>query len=214
MRHLRTRIGSSRLLLERLDARSAVRSVRRRSYPRAMTLGIVVFGAAFLVGLGLGTYTRRPLSTAFLVLGSFTALLVLSATGEVAARGRRARDRRARSGSSPRACARRSRSSSAVLTPIERERGRERRASGPAGVDGTRGCRGCLATRCGRRLGASSLATTGPKPAASASSATPALARRIGGAQKRSRRKSPMSWRVAPSIARSARISPTTEQNL
>jgi hypothetical protein len=48
-----------------------------------MTLGIVVFGAAFLVGLGLGTYTRRPLSTAFLVLGSFAALLVLSATGEV-----------------------------------------------------------------------------------------------------------------------------------
>ena len=48
-----------------------------------MTLGIVVFGAAFLVGLGLGTYTRRPLSTAFLVLGSFTALLVLAATGDV-----------------------------------------------------------------------------------------------------------------------------------
>ncbi len=48
-----------------------------------MTFGIVVFGAAFLVGLGLGTYTRRPLSTAFLVLGSFTALLVLAATGEV-----------------------------------------------------------------------------------------------------------------------------------
>ncbi len=48
-----------------------------------MTLGIVVFGAAFLVGLGLGTYTRRPLSTAFFVLGSFTALLLLSATGEV-----------------------------------------------------------------------------------------------------------------------------------
>ncbi len=48
-----------------------------------MTLGIVVFGAAFLVGLGLGTYTRRPVSTAFFVLGSFTALLLLSATGEV-----------------------------------------------------------------------------------------------------------------------------------
>lgn len=48
-----------------------------------MMLGIVVFGAAFLAGLGLGTYTRRPLSTAFLVLGSFTALLVLSATGEI-----------------------------------------------------------------------------------------------------------------------------------
>ena len=52
-----------------------------------MTLGIVVFGAAFLVGLGLGTYTRRPLSTAFLVLGSFTALLVLSATGDVIGAG-------------------------------------------------------------------------------------------------------------------------------
>jgi hypothetical protein len=48
-----------------------------------MTLGIVVFGAAFLAGLGLGTYTSRPLSTAFLVLGSFTAFLMLSATGEV-----------------------------------------------------------------------------------------------------------------------------------
>lgn len=53
----------------------------------AMTLGIVVFGAAFLVGLGLGTYTRRPLSTAFLVLGSFTALLVLSATGDISGAG-------------------------------------------------------------------------------------------------------------------------------
>jgi hypothetical protein len=48
-----------------------------------MTLGIVVFGSAFLVGLGLGTYTRRPLSTAFLVLGSFTALLQLAVTGQV-----------------------------------------------------------------------------------------------------------------------------------
>ena len=48
-----------------------------------MLLGIVVFGAAFLVGLGLGTYTRRPLTTAFLVVGSFTGLLLLSATGEV-----------------------------------------------------------------------------------------------------------------------------------
>jgi hypothetical protein len=69
--------------MERSTLVQAVRSVRRWSYPAAMTLGIVVFGAAFLVGLGLGTYTRRPLSTAFLVLGSFTALLVLMATGEV-----------------------------------------------------------------------------------------------------------------------------------
>jgi len=52
-----------------------------------MTLGIVVFGAAFLVGLGLGTYTRRPFSTAFLVVGSFSALLVLSATGDALGAG-------------------------------------------------------------------------------------------------------------------------------
>jgi hypothetical protein len=52
-----------------------------------MTLGIVVFGSAFLVGLALGTYTRRPLSIAFFVLGSFAALLVLSATGELLAAG-------------------------------------------------------------------------------------------------------------------------------
>ena len=74
---------TAQLLASTARRLQAYRSVRRRSYPRGMTLGIVVFGAAFLAGLGLGTYTRRPLSTAFLVLGSFTALLVLSATGEV-----------------------------------------------------------------------------------------------------------------------------------
>jgi hypothetical protein len=52
-----------------------------------MTLGIVVFGAAFLAALGLGTYTRRPLSTAFFVFGCFTALLVLSVTGEALGAG-------------------------------------------------------------------------------------------------------------------------------
>ena len=41
-----------------------------------MTLGIVVFGATFLVGLALGTTTRRPLATAAIVLGAFVALLV------------------------------------------------------------------------------------------------------------------------------------------
>jgi hypothetical protein len=41
-----------------------------------MTLGIVVFGAAFLVGLALGTSTRRPLTTTGLVFGGFTAVLV------------------------------------------------------------------------------------------------------------------------------------------
>lgn len=41
-----------------------------------MTLGIVVFGAAFLIGLALGTSTRRPLATAAVVFGAFVALLV------------------------------------------------------------------------------------------------------------------------------------------
>ena len=77
---LRHRVSEVPVHLRR--ARS-VQSVRRRSYAHAMVLGIVVFGAAFLVGLGLGTYTRRPLSTAFLVVGSFTSLLLLAATGEV-----------------------------------------------------------------------------------------------------------------------------------
>ena len=44
-----------------------------------MTLGIVVFGAAFLVGLGLGTVTRRPLTTASVVVGAVAALLVAQA---------------------------------------------------------------------------------------------------------------------------------------
>jgi hypothetical protein len=44
-----------------------------------MTLGIVVFGAAFLVGLALGTSTRRPLATASVVLGAVVAILVAQA---------------------------------------------------------------------------------------------------------------------------------------
>lgn len=42
-----------------------------------MLLGIVVFGAVFLVGLALGTVTRRPLATASLVVAAFVALLVV-----------------------------------------------------------------------------------------------------------------------------------------
>jgi hypothetical protein len=42
-----------------------------------MVLGIVVFGAVFLVGLALGTVTRRPLTTASLVVAAFVAVLVV-----------------------------------------------------------------------------------------------------------------------------------------
>lgn len=42
-----------------------------------MTLGIVVFSLVFLVGLGLGSVTRRPFATACLVVGAFAALLVI-----------------------------------------------------------------------------------------------------------------------------------------
>ena len=42
-----------------------------------MVLGIVVFGAVFLVGLAVGTVTRRPLATASLVVAAFVALLVV-----------------------------------------------------------------------------------------------------------------------------------------
>lgn len=54
-----------------------VRSVRARSYPAAMTVGIVVFGLVFLAGLAIGTKTRRPLATACVVVGAFCALLVI-----------------------------------------------------------------------------------------------------------------------------------------
>jgi hypothetical protein len=42
-----------------------------------MLIGIVVFGVVFLVGLGIGSATRRPLATASLVVGAFVALLVV-----------------------------------------------------------------------------------------------------------------------------------------
>ena len=42
-----------------------------------MVLGIIVFGAVFLVGLALGTVTRRPLPTASLVVAAFVAVLVV-----------------------------------------------------------------------------------------------------------------------------------------
>lgn len=44
-----------------------------------MVLGIVVFGSVFVVGLALGTITRRPLTTACVVAGAFAALLVIQA---------------------------------------------------------------------------------------------------------------------------------------
>jgi hypothetical protein len=42
-----------------------------------MTVGIVVFGLVFLAGLVVGTRTRRPLATAAIVVGAFSALLVI-----------------------------------------------------------------------------------------------------------------------------------------
>jgi hypothetical protein len=42
-----------------------------------MTLGVIVFAAVFLLGLALGSATRRPLPIASLVVGAFAALLVV-----------------------------------------------------------------------------------------------------------------------------------------
>ena len=42
-----------------------------------MLIGIVIFGAVFLLGLALGTRTRRPLATASLVVASFVSVLVV-----------------------------------------------------------------------------------------------------------------------------------------
>ena len=94
-----------------------------------MTLGIVVFGAAFLVGLGLGTYTRRPFSTAFFVLGCFTALLMVAATGE-ALGAAAVLVIVLCSASSPRACGRRLRCSSAATSSSSHHRRRRRERRG------------------------------------------------------------------------------------
>ncbi len=50
-----------------------------------MVLGILVFGSVFLVGLALGTVTRRPLATASLTVGAFVAVLVIQAHEPLAA---------------------------------------------------------------------------------------------------------------------------------
>ena len=41
-----------------------------------MALGIVLLGLVFLMGLALGTITRRPLTTACIVAAAFVGLLV------------------------------------------------------------------------------------------------------------------------------------------
>ena len=42
-----------------------------------MVIGIIVFGSVFLVGLALGTVTRRPFATASLVVAAFVSVLVV-----------------------------------------------------------------------------------------------------------------------------------------
>jgi hypothetical protein len=54
-------------------------SVRTGSYAPVMTVGIVVFGLVFFAGLAIGTRTRRPLAIASVVVGAFSALLVIQA---------------------------------------------------------------------------------------------------------------------------------------
>lgn len=45
-----------------------------------MTIAVILFGAVFLVGLALGTFTKRPFRTACVVVAAFVGLLV-SQTG-------------------------------------------------------------------------------------------------------------------------------------
>ncbi len=42
-----------------------------------MVIGIIVFGAVFLVGLALGSAMRRPFAIASIVVGAFLAVLVI-----------------------------------------------------------------------------------------------------------------------------------------
>ncbi|MSO95980.1 MAG: hypothetical protein EXQ81_09340 [Thermoleophilia bacterium] len=50
-----------------------------------MVVGIIVLGAVFLAGLALGTVTRRPLTTASLVLAAFVSVLVMQTHEPLAA---------------------------------------------------------------------------------------------------------------------------------
>ncbi len=50
-----------------------------------MLIGIVVFGAVLLVGLALGSVTRRPLATASFVVAAFLAVLVIQTHEPLAA---------------------------------------------------------------------------------------------------------------------------------
>ncbi|MEI7760972.1 MAG: hypothetical protein WCJ67_09410 [Thermoleophilia bacterium] len=50
-----------------------------------MVVGIIVLGAVFLAGLALGTVTRRPLTTASLVLAAFVGVLVMQTHEPLAA---------------------------------------------------------------------------------------------------------------------------------
>ncbi len=45
-----------------------------------MTVGLAVFGAAFLIGLALGTYTRRPFLVACFLTACFAGIVAGSAT--------------------------------------------------------------------------------------------------------------------------------------
>ena len=49
-----------------------------------MVIGVVAFGAVFLIGLALGSVTQRPLATASLVVAAFVALLVVQTHEPVA----------------------------------------------------------------------------------------------------------------------------------
>ena len=62
------------------QAPPADRSVRGRTYRLVMTVGFAIFGAAFLIGLALGTYTRRPFLAACFLTGCFAALVAGVAT--------------------------------------------------------------------------------------------------------------------------------------
>ncbi len=50
-----------------------------------MLLGIIVFGSVFLVGLAVGSATRRPLAIASFVVAAFVALLVVQTHEPLAA---------------------------------------------------------------------------------------------------------------------------------
>ena len=70
------------MLSDQVKLTSGTRSIRRWSYGFVMATVIVLLALAFLIGLGLGTYTHRPFLTGAFLVASLVAATAGVGMGE------------------------------------------------------------------------------------------------------------------------------------